>query len=134
MFSRACNIVVIRRRAICGWSGVSERGAQGDVLILLSQDRWIRMRGAVDDVKKVMSGQWLRDEKQFESWITALATVLVYLGAALAGSAQQLGKILLICLLVGSVRLLAVANVKTTELQIHGNTVKVVGERKKYGR
>ena len=67
MFSRVCNIVVIRRRAICGWSGVSECGAQGDVLIILSQDRWIRMRGAVNDLKKVTSGQWLRDKTQFES-------------------------------------------------------------------
>ena len=91
------------------------------------------MKGAVDDLKAVTSGQWLRDETPIESWVTALVTVVVYLDAALASNVKQFGKILLLSLLIGSAALLAIANVATHELQMHGNIVKVEG-RKKYAR
>ncbi|KAM7204882.1 hypothetical protein V8F33_001471 [Rhypophila sp. PSN 637] len=134
VISRLCNIVVIRRRSLPGWAGAPEPGVQGDLLVLLSRDRWIRIKGLVDDIKLVTSGQWLRDQTRVESWVTALATVLVYLDAALASNLTQFGKILLLALLIGSVGLLAIANSATKELLMHGKVVKLVGERKKYDR
>ena len=134
MLARLCNVVIIRRRAKAGWAGASEPGVQGDLVILLSQDRWIRMKGAVDDLKAVTSGQWLRDESQMESWVTAFATLVVYLDAALVSNVKQLGKILLMGLLIGSVALLALANVATKKLQMHGNIIQVDGPRKSYAR
>lgn len=134
MLSRAINSFVIRRRSKSRWFGASEDNATGDLLILLSQDRWIRMKGDVNHLKAVTSGQWLRDETTLESRFTAVATVIVYLGAALASNIEQFGKLLLICLLIGSVGLLAVANTATNELQMHGHLVKVVGQPKLYKR
>ncbi|SPO02380.1 uncharacterized protein DNG_05053 [Cephalotrichum gorgonifer] len=135
MLSRLGNVLIIRRRARGEkWSGASEEGEQGDLLVLLSQDRWIRMKGAVDDLKKCTSGQWLRDESNAESWITALATLLVYLAAALTSNAELFGQILILCLLIGNAGLLAIANFATKELQMHGIKIKVLGEPVKYRR
>ena len=134
MFARFCNTVVVRRRSRIGWKGASEPGVQGDLLILLSQDRWVRMRGAVDDLKAVTSGQWLHEMTFLESSVAAFATLLVYLDAALASNLKQAGKVLLLVLLIVSAGLLAIANVRTDKLQMHGNIVKVDGLRKKYGR
>jgi hypothetical protein len=134
ILSRLCNVVVICKRSQPGWAGAPEPGVQGDLLVLLSQDRWIRIRGAVDDLKLVTAGQWLRDQTRTESWVTALATVIVYLDAALVSNLTQFGKILLLALLIASVGLLAVANSTTRMLQMHGRIVSVLGPRKAYNR
>ncbi|KAL3253325.1 hypothetical protein ABHI18_009580 [Aspergillus niger] len=73
-----------------GWIGASETG-RSDLLVLLSQDRWVRIQGAIDDVKAVTAGQWLREMEPYESWVAAIATVLTYLDAALASNATQFG-------------------------------------------
>jgi hypothetical protein len=57
ILARLVNTVVIKRRAQKGWKGKLEPGVKGDLLVLLSEDRWIRMRGLVDDLKAVTSGQ-----------------------------------------------------------------------------
>ncbi len=134
MFARFCNTIIIRRRSRIGWKGASEPDVQGDLLILLSQDRWVRMRGAVDDLKTVTSGQWLHEMTFIEGSVAAFATLLVYLDAALASNLKQSGKVLLLVLLIVSAGLLAIANVRTDKLQMHGNIVKADGPRKKYGR
>lgn len=134
MFARFCNTIIIRRRSRIGWKGASEPDVQGDLLILLSQDRWVRMRGAVDDLKTVTSGQWLHEMTFIEGSVAAFATLLVYLDAALASNLKQSGKVLLLVLLIVPAGLLAIANVRTDKLQMHGNIVKADGPRKKYGR
>lgn len=134
VFSRLCNVVVIRRRSKPTWAGASEPGVNGDLLVLLSQDRWVRIQGTVDDLKLVTSGQWLRDETRTESWATALATVIVYLGAALVSNLTQIGQILLLVLLIASAGLLAIANSATENLQMHGKIVSVSGVPKPYHR
>lgn len=134
MFSRLCNVLVIRARSEIGWKGAPEPGVNGDLLILLSQDRWIRMHGAVDDLKTVTSGQWLRDPTFLESSVTAFATVLVYLDVALTSNTLQSGKVMLLILLIGSAGLLAIANEKTEVLQMHGRTIQIDGARKRYPR
>ncbi|KAI9687436.1 MAG: hypothetical protein M1820_010438 [Bogoriella megaspora] len=134
VLSRLLNTLVIRRRAATGWKGASEPGVHGDLLILMSQDRWIRIRGLVDDLKAVTSGQWLRDATFIEESITALATLLVYLDAALSSNVNLLGKILLLILLVSSAGLLAIANEKTDVLLMHGRKLKIDGRPKHYAR
>ncbi|KAK6515899.1 hypothetical protein TWF281_004491 [Arthrobotrys megalospora] len=134
MTARFINFVVIQQRSGLGWAGADEGDERGDLLILLSQDRWVRMKGRVNDLKAVTSGQWLRRESSLEGWFTAIATVIVYLVAALASNVEQFGKILLLCLFVGSAGLLALANTTTKELHMHGCIVRVTGERVKYNR
>jgi hypothetical protein len=132
--SRLCNVIIIRRRTNVSWQGASEPGVKGDLLILLSQDRWICMQGMVDDLKAVTSGQWLREMTFIESSIAAFATVLVYLDAALASNVGQVGKLILLFLLIASAGALAIANETTEMLQMHGRLIEVAGPRKKYAR
>jgi hypothetical protein len=56
IFARFLNMVVIRRRTQIGWKGALEPNVKGDLLVLLSQDRWVRMKGMVDDLKAVTAG------------------------------------------------------------------------------
>lgn len=133
--SRLCNVIVIRRRAKPGWHGEKEPNKYDDLLILLSQDRWIRIKGEVDHLKAITSGQWLRDQRTFEGWATALATMVVYLAAALVSNATRFGQALIITLLAGSVGLLAVTNSTTYSLVMHGHMLRVVApEPVKYDR
>ncbi|KAG8673867.1 hypothetical protein FPOAC1_007186 [Fusarium poae] len=132
MVARLINMIVIRRRAKPGWFGASEGDVRGDNLILLSQDRWIRIKGLVDDLKAITSGQWLRDPTMVESWLTAIATMVVYLAAALVINATQFGKILILFLLSGSVALLAVSNSLTDKLLMHGYILEAADSKPKY--
>ena len=132
--SRLFNTLIIQNRTNVKWHGASEPGVKGDLIILLSQDRWIRMQGFVDDLKAVTSGEWLREMTFVESSFAAFATLLVYLDAALASNVKQAGKIILLVLLFASAGVLAIANETTESLQMHGRIVKVQGPRKRYAR
>ncbi|KAF9525596.1 hypothetical protein CPB83DRAFT_859270 [Crepidotus variabilis] len=44
------------------WKRAREPGVKSDLLVLLSQDQWVRMKGIVDDLKAATSGQWLHDQ------------------------------------------------------------------------
>jgi hypothetical protein len=134
MFARFCNIVIVRRRSQTGWKGVPEPGVTGDLLILLSQDRWIRMQGNVDDLKAVTSGQWMRDMTFAESSVVGAATMLVYLDAALVSNVQQVGKFVIVMLLLLSAGLLGFSNIKIKTFQMFGRSIRVVGEPKAYER
>ncbi|KIW15766.1 hypothetical protein PV08_05816 [Exophiala spinifera] len=62
LLSRLLSVFALRAKtspSSSSWHGESEPGVRGDLLILLSEDRWIRMRGLVDDLKAVTSGSWL---------------------------------------------------------------------------
>jgi len=134
MFVRLINVVVIRRRTVKGWKGIEEPGVEGDLLALLNQDRWVRLRGLVDDLKEVTSGQWMRDETTIEGFATAFATLLVYVSAALATNASTLGSLFMGCLLLSSVALLGLCNAMTEKLQMFGCVVYQEGEPKRYKR
>lgn len=73
---RFINTIVIRRRARPGWFGAPEPGIQSDLLVLLSQDRWVRIQGATDDVKAITSGTWLAECTPTENSMLALGTLL----------------------------------------------------------
>lgn len=92
------------------------------------------MQGLVDDLKAVTSGQWLRQMTFVESSIAAFATVFVYVDAALASNVDQIGKLILLVLLIASAGTLAIANGATQMLQMHGRVIKVEGARKPYKR
>lgn len=59
--SRLIMSISVKRRDSPDWHGAREPGVRGSLLILLSQDRWLRLEGMVDDLKAVTSGQFLRD-------------------------------------------------------------------------
>jgi hypothetical protein len=132
--SRLINILIIQRRFKLGWRGAEEPETHGDLIILMSQDRWLRIRGLVDDLKAVTSGQWLRDLNRLESAVVGFATLLVYLDAALASNMKQFGKIMLIVLLIGTAGLLDIANAATDKLLMHERIIEMDEPRKEYGR
>lgn len=135
MFARLCNVLVIRRRTRdVGWKGASEPGARGDLLILMSGDCWIRLKGTVDDLKAVTSGTWWRERTMTEDCLTALATVLVYVNAALVSNIRKFNQIILLILFVLSAALLFLANMTTPAMHMYGRKIQVVGKPKKYYR
>jgi len=134
IFARAINVAIIRRRSKTGWKGAPEPGVDGDLLILVSQDRWIRMKGRVDDLKAVTSGQWLQDMTPVESFATAGATLLVYVTAALSANATTFGNIILMGLLFLEVGLLGLSNKLLQGLHLHERVVRVKGPPKRYRR
>lgn len=134
MLARLTNTTVIWNRAALGWKGAAEPGVQGDLFILLSQDRWIRMQGLVDDLKEVTSGQWLREPTFTENSFLTLATLLVYAAPTTWQGAQPESRFMLFVLLIGSMALLAISNQCTTEFRMYGKVMAVDGQPKKYGR
>jgi len=134
MVARLINVVIIRRRAQKGWKGAPEPGVKGDLLVLLSQDRWIRIRGLVDDIKAVTAGQWLRDMTPIEDSLSSFASLLVFIAAALAGNSSTIGSLLTGALLLISVGLLGLCNMTMSEFRMYNRYVYVSERPKKYGR
>ncbi|EPQ56012.1 hypothetical protein GLOTRDRAFT_116103 [Gloeophyllum trabeum ATCC 11539] len=110
VLARLCNVIALKRRTRMGWKGMSEPDVHDELFIILSEDRWVRLRGLVDDLKAITGGQWLREESVLDSFLSGFATLLVYVSAALAGNASTLGKLLLACLLLVSVAFLGLCN------------------------
>jgi hypothetical protein len=133
VLTRLTITLLIRRRSTPGWFGAPEPGVQGDLLVLLSQDRWTRIRGAVDDLKAVTSGTWLRDPTTFEGYASAASTLLLYATAGIVGNASVDGQVVLAGLVVGSVAVMAVLNSSTAVSVMHGRTL-VVERRRGYRR
>jgi hypothetical protein len=134
MVARLINVVIIRRRSKMGWKGAEEKSVKGDLLVLLSQDRWIRIQGLVDDLKAVTSGQWLRNITTIEGFAAAFATLLVYGSAVLATNCSTIGSLYIASLLVVSAALLGLCNALTRTLQMFDRVVYVEGQPKKYAR
>ncbi|KAK0458235.1 uncharacterized protein EV420DRAFT_1748193 [Desarmillaria tabescens] len=133
VLARLINVIIIWRRNKPGWKGAKEDG-DGDLLILLTQDRWVRLRGTINDLKTVTAGQWLRDVSAVESVAVMLSTVLVYAAVILAFNASTVGSLLLACLLLCSVTFLTLSNSFTQCLQMYDCIVQKEGEPKKYYR
>ncbi|KAK0871790.1 hypothetical protein LTR87_012718 [Friedmanniomyces endolithicus] len=131
---RVVNMVVIDRRLSGGWHGQTEPGVPGDLLILLSQDRWVRMTGLVDDLKAVTSGRWLRDPTPLETAFTSSATLLVYLAAIFLICASEQGKKIVLMLTVVSAGIVIFANANMKELRMNDKLLRVEGPPKAYGR
>jgi hypothetical protein len=134
VLARLINVIIIQRRASLGWKGALEPGVHADLLILLSQDRWIRMRGLVDDVKAVTSGQWLREPTFNESSLTSLATLLVYVDVVLWRNAQWDSQAMFLILLLASSAYMGICNHAISEFRMYDKIIAVDGEPKKYNR
>lgn len=110
IFARILNTEVMTRRSKPGWKGIKEPGLTGDLLVLLSQDRWARLQGSVDALKLLTSGQWFREKTSLDIFLATLATLLVYVSAVLTANSSQLGNIVISALLVLSASFLALSN------------------------
>ncbi|KAI1623510.1 hypothetical protein EDD37DRAFT_426545 [Exophiala viscosa] len=128
LLSRLLSVASFRARTSPSWHGEAEPGVKGDLLVLLSEDRWVRMKGAVDDLKAVTSGSWLSRPRypmlcDLADWT---ARSLVYIAAvALAGTDR--GKIVLVLCTFIAHGVLAVHNALTKELVMNERVVKVSG-------
>ena len=134
--SRSLNTLVLQRRLTTHWHGALEPGVQGDLLVLLSQDRWIRLRGAVDALKALTSGSWMREPTAFESFLLDIAQLLVYVSVGIvAPNATPAGNLGLIGLLLVTTAALAGANV-WAKRKLRGNGCRAVVEKVsgRYGR
>ncbi|PBK68172.1 hypothetical protein ARMSODRAFT_976034 [Armillaria solidipes] len=137
VLSRTINVIVIKRRVSDSknWKGADEKPDKDDLLVVLSQDRWVRLHGDLSAIKQVTAGQWLRDEDRAESLAVGFATLLVYAAAALAGNASTVGSLLIALLLLFSVALLALCNSFTHGMQMYDCVVREKkGEEKFYKR
>ncbi|KAF2815303.1 uncharacterized protein BDZ99DRAFT_567171 [Mytilinidion resinicola] len=116
------------------WFGAPEPGVQGDLFILLSQDRWVRVRGPVDDLKALTSGTWLSEPTTLETFFGAVAKLLVYANVAVAGHATDAGVYTIVSMLLVNGGLLALDNLRVRSLTMYGRTMEAVGEPKRYFR
>ena len=124
--ARALNIAsLIHRAKGTGWHGASEPGVQGDLLVLLSQDRWVRITGQVDDLKAVLSGQWLREPSAEDSMATTAATMMVYIAAGLSINMGWQIKWTLLIMLILSGMLGTATNNNRKHLVMHGRKLAV---------
>nr|OQO23043.1 hypothetical protein B0A51_10078 [Rachicladosporium sp. CCFEE 5018] len=127
---RLINIAMIRRQVDIDWHGASEPGVRGDLFILLSYDRWVRIKGDVDDLKAITSGRWLREATALEEALSGVATLLAWGSPMLAATASSRGHIVILGLLVCNAALLFLANVETKGLQMKGKMARVEVRRK----
>lgn len=130
ILARLLNTIIIAQRSSPNWHGQAEPGVHGDLLVLLSQDRWVRLRGLVDDLKATTSGQWLRPPTFLESAVQSTATLTAYAAAGLTAASltaamSSAGQLVLLALFVATAALLAIANEATTSLFMHGCTMQL---------
>ncbi|KAL8960215.1 MAG: hypothetical protein Q9193_003041 [Seirophora villosa] len=131
---RLINFVVLRRRSQPGWFGAPEPGVQGDLFVLLSQDRWVRIRGLVDDLKALTSGTWLSEPTTLDAFFGAVAKLLVYANVAVGGHATNDGVYTIVLMVLINDFLLALDNLRIPRLNMYGRTMEAVGEPKRYFR
>ncbi|KAL8661662.1 MAG: hypothetical protein Q9168_008362 [Polycauliona sp. 1 TL-2023] len=134
MHIRLINHVILRRQSQPGWFGAPEPGIQGDLFILLSQDRWVRIHGLVDDLKALTSGTWLSEPSTLEAFFGAVAKLLVYANVAIGGKATDAGVCIIVSMLLVNAGLIALDNLRIRRLSMYGRTMDVVGEPKSYAR
>ena len=134
VLSRFISTVIIRGQASVDWHGQSEPGQLGDLFILLSYDRWVRIRGEVDHLKAVTSGRWLRRPTTFEDAMSGCATLLAYAAPILAANATLKGQIIIAILLLSNAAALALANHLKTSSRMKGRVLRVEGMRRAYER
>lgn len=127
LLSRLLSIISLRAKTAPSWHGASEPGIKGDLLILVSQDRWVRMRGLVDDLKAVTSGSWLR-ELEYPVLMQAFewaARVLVYFAVVVLANARWESKIVLMVDLFVSHGVLVLLNAGAKELKLNNRKIKM---------
>ncbi|KAK0444711.1 hypothetical protein EV421DRAFT_1799164 [Armillaria borealis] len=133
LLSRGINMVIVSRRSTRR-KVIREPGVEGDRIIFMSRNRWIRLRGMVDDLRTVTTCQFLRDESTLEGLAVSFAKLLVCLAAALAGNISTVGSLMIVSHLLCSSALLASSKFFSPCLQIFDCVVRVEGEPTRYER
>ncbi|KAL6240330.1 hypothetical protein RBB50_012768 [Rhinocladiella similis] len=140
LLSRLLSIASLRARTWRPQQGATAPDVQGDLLILLPEDGWIRLKGAVDDLKAVTSGIWLSRRPRHPRLIDITdwtARLLVYVAVVVLANASDRAKLLMIlCTFMGHGSLVLV-NSQAQELVMHEPTMKISalpGGVKKYSR
>lgn len=139
LLSRLFSVISIRARTQPSWHGASEPNTKGDLLCLLSADRWIRLTGQVDDLKAITSGSWLSTPTQpvlIDSldWISRF---LVYIAVVILSGAYDVEKLLLLGTVFAGHLLLMLENARTKVLVMNGRVVSLSKGKdnvKKYAR
>ncbi|KIW24792.1 uncharacterized protein PV07_10483 [Cladophialophora immunda] len=135
ILSRILSVIALRARtspAAGAWRGAPEPGVRGDLLVLLSEDRWVRIRGLVDDLKAVTSGAWLGRPQSpacaaLVEGLDWVARMLVYLAVVALGGATDAEKGTLVGAVLAGHLLLVYQNSQVDELVMNGRTVAVAG-------
>ncbi|GJE91586.1 hypothetical protein PsYK624_077360 [Phanerochaete sordida] len=128
MLARLLDVIVLKKRSGKGWKGAPEPNVHGDLMILCSQDRWIRMHGLVDDLKEVTAGQWLKEMTSLDAVLAQTATLLVFASFVFAWQSSVIGSALTAGLLVVSSALLGLCNSTTTKLRMFDCVASVVSD------
>ena len=131
---RFINMIVIHSRARVGWHGQSERGQRGDIFVLLSYDRWVRIQGEVDDLKAVTSGRWLRHPTLFEDTISGCAKLLAYTAPTIVFNATHRAQLAVAVMFLANAAVLGAATRLANALCMKGRTLRVEGLPKAYKR
>ena len=139
LLSRVFSVASLRAKTSPSWHGAPEPGVKGDLLVLLSEDRWIRIKGLVDDLKAVTSGSWLNraGHPQLVDALDWAARLLVYLAVVALANAEDAAKIRLICSVMLGHGILALSNSLADELVMNERSMKVSdqpGSTKRYSR
>ena len=139
LLSRLLSTLCIRARTQPSWHGAPEPNVTGDLFILLSEDRFVRLKGLVDDLKAVTSGSWLSRPTHpllmnASDWISR---ILIYVAVVALANASGLEKLLLVATVMVSHLLLIHENSGTETLVMNGRVVEVSEGKdsvKKYAR
>ncbi|PBK92152.1 hypothetical protein ARMGADRAFT_179233 [Armillaria gallica] len=134
--SRLINVVVARRIWRSNKRSLLEKksGVDGALFILCSQDRWILLRGAEDDLETLIAGQGSQDKSMMERFAVSFAVLSVYVAVVLSFLASTMGSILIACLLLCSSAILSLSNMLTPCLRLPDCYVCVQGLPKKYNQ
>lgn len=131
LLSKGITMVIVSRRSTRREMR-REPGVEGHRIIFMSQNRWIRLRGMVDDLSTVTTCHLLRNESTLEGLAISLARLLVCLAAALAGNISTVGSLMITCHLLCSSALLASSKFFSPSLRIFDCVMDVEGEPTRY--
>lgn len=129
---RLINTMVIRSRACVGWHGQSEPGQRGDLFVLLSYDRWVRIQGEVDDLKAVTSGRWLHRPTMVQDAMSGCAKLLAYMAPTIIFNASHRGQTAMAWLFLLNAAVLGAANRLSDTLYMKGRILRTEGQAKAY--
>jgi hypothetical protein len=88
VLSRFISLSILHARTQPSWHGAPEPGVHGSLLVLLSQDRWIRIDGLTDDLKAITSGSWLSPATPYQDFLSQSSSLMVWLAVILLCSAS----------------------------------------------
>ena len=129
---RLINTMVIRSRASVDWQGQSEPGQRGDLFVLLSYDRWVRIQGEVDDLKAVTSGRWLHRPTVLQDAISGCSKLLAYAAPTVVFNATHRGQTAVVVLLLLNAAILAASNRLTNSLHMKERILRTNCQAKAY--